>query len=156
MIFSFQGLSKQNTQEKKTKQASKQTNKQKNPTTLQNGFCAAKSTCVLGKASCEEHYYQCWQLSRVLLLRMRRTAFPEQLSLPKACRASKRLQGLGSWCAHHRSHFTFGCPAMPGDLPARCCCFGLTGIKGYLLLLSRALQGPMRNRVLPSQINMQK
>lgn len=73
----------------------------------------------------------------------------------KARRASKWLQGLCSWCTHHRSRFTFGCPAMPGELPAYRCWFGLTGIKGCLLL-SRALQDPMRNCVLPPQINMQK
>lgn len=72
--------------------------------------------------------------------------------LLKACKASKWLQGLCSWCTHHRSHFTFGWPVMPGELPAYHCCFGLTGIKGYLLL-SRALQDPVRNSVcLPKLI----
>lgn len=40
--------------------------------------------------------------------------------LPKSCRASKRLQGSHPWCAHHCPHFTSGCPAMAGELPAYC------------------------------------
>lgn len=53
---------------------------------------------------------------------------PGQLS--PAFWAPRWLQGFCSWCTQCRPHFTFDCPAVPGELPVLCCCFRLTGIKG--------------------------